>query len=70
MGSGSVRDVAVSDHGARRFAPLDLDEADRFVEATRRVFVVDAETQCLVSLGNAGPNEFCEESAADPLPAA
>jgi len=46
---------------------LDEDEASRFVEATRRIVLGDAETQCSVSLGDAGLDEVDEKSSSDPL---
>ena len=48
-------------------APLDIDEANRLVEATSRVTVVDAETEGPVSLSNARLDEVDEEPSSDPL---
>jgi hypothetical protein len=46
---------------------LDRDEADRLVEATRRILFGDAETQSRVSLTHTGVDEIDEEPTADPL---
>jgi hypothetical protein len=46
---------------------LHVDEADRLVEASRRIGFGNAETQRWVSLGNAGPDEVDEEPSSDPL---
>ena len=46
---------------------LDRDEADRLVEAARRILFAHAETQSRVSLSNAGVDEVDEEPATDPL---
>jgi len=46
---------------------LNVDEADRLVEAARRVGFGDAETDRWVSLGNAGLDEVDEEPSSDPF---
>ena len=46
---------------------LDAHEADRLVEATRRIFAVDAETQSRVTLSNAGLDEVDEKPTTNPL---
>jgi hypothetical protein len=46
---------------------LNVDEADRFVEAARRIGFGDAETDRWVSLGNAGLDEVDEEPSSDPF---
>ena len=42
-------------------------EANRLVEATRRIAVIDAETQGCIFLSNAGFDEVNEEASSDPL---
>jgi hypothetical protein len=61
----SVLLTYVSDHGPRRTVLLDRDEAGRLVEATRRIGLPGAETDCCVSLSDAGVDEAGEEPAPD-----
>jgi hypothetical protein len=64
----STRRVLVTSSLRRPSADvLDPLESDRFVEATSRVTVVDAETEGRVSLSNARLDEFNEEPSSDPL---
>ena len=46
---------------------LDVDEADRLVEAACRIGFGDTETDRSVSLGNAGRDEVDEELSSDPF---
>lgn len=47
--------------------PFDVVEADRPIEATRRIGFGDAETERWISLGNAGLDEVDEEPSSDPF---
>jgi hypothetical protein len=57
----------VSDHRPGRSALLDRHEADRLVEATRRIPFGHAETESRVSLANTGVDEVDEEPPANSL---